>query len=93
MTNLCPNETELVGKWIEVAGRVDRDETCKRIEQLVSGPLNQVGTADGGWTRLFVDESDGRYWELTYPHGDWHGGGPPTLTCVSHCYVGSKYNL
>jgi hypothetical protein len=91
--NLRPDETELVGKWIEVAGIVDGDETCKRIEQLVRNSLDQVGNADSGWAKLFVDKNDGRYWELTYPHGDWHGGGPPSLACVSASYAKSKYKL
>jgi hypothetical protein len=91
--NLRPDETLLAGNWIEVDGKVDGDETCKRIEQLIHDVLRQVGTADGGWAKLFVDERDGRYWELTYPHGEWHGGGPPMLTCVSNSYARSKYEL
>jgi hypothetical protein len=55
--------------------------------------LDHVATCDAGWTKLFIDKIDGRYWELTHPHGDWHGGGPPTLTCVSESYVRSKYKL
>ncbi len=91
--NLRPDESVLVGKWIEVNGAVDGDETCKRIEQLVRDSLDHVATCDAGWTKLFVDRNGGRYWELTYPHGDWHGGGPPTLTCVSDSCVRSKYKL
>jgi hypothetical protein len=91
--NLRPDETLLVGNWIEVNGAVDGDDTCKRIEQLIRGYLEQVATTDAGWTRLLVDRNDGRYWELTYPHGDWHGGGPPTLTHVSADYVRSKYKI
>jgi Immunity protein 27 len=93
MINLRPDETVLVGNWIEVDGAVDGDETCKRIEQLVQSHLEQVATADGGWTRLFIDRNDGRYWELTYPHGEWHGGGPPTLTWIPAPFSRSKYDL
>ncbi len=89
--NLRPDESVLVGKWIEVNGAVDGDETCKRIEQLVRDSLDHVATSEAGWTKLFVDRNDGRYWEHTYPHSEWHGGGPPTLTCVSDSYVRSKY--
>lgn len=91
--NLQPDEVELVGRWIVVDGAVDGDATCKRIEELVAHSLNQVGSADAGWTKLFIDKNDGRYWELTYPDSDWHGGGPPMLKCVSDGYARSKYML
>jgi hypothetical protein len=93
MISLRPNETVLEGKWIAVNDAVDGDETCKRIEQLVSGFLEHVGTTDAGWTKLFLDKNDGRYWELTYPKSEWHGGGPPMLICVSDSYAQSKYGL
>ena len=32
---------------------------------------------------LFVDEADGRYWELTYLHSGMHGGGPKRLSTLS----------
>ena len=76
---LRPDEILLVAKWIVVDGAVDGDETCKQIDQLVRDHLEQIAVSDAGWTRLFADRSDGRYWEHTYPHGDWHGGGPPEL--------------
>ena len=91
--NLHSDERELIGKWIVVSGAVDGDETCKRIEEIVAYSLDMVSSNDGGWTKLFVDKNDGRYWELTYPNGEWHGGGPPTLTCVSDSYVRSKYKI
>jgi hypothetical protein len=93
MTKLKPNEVELVGKWIVVNGAVDGDDTCKRIEELIACPLQQVGSTDAGWTKLFIDKADGRYWELTYPNSDWHGGGPPMLTCVTEEFARSKYGV
>jgi hypothetical protein len=91
--NLQPDETVLEGKWIVVNGAVDGDETCKRIDQLVRDHLQLVGTADDGWSKLFLDKNDGRYWEHTYSHSEWHGGGPPTLTWVSDEYAKSKYDV
>jgi len=88
---LQPDESLLVGQWIEVDGGVDGDEPCKRIRQLVAECLEQVATSDAGWTRLFVDKNDGRYWELTYPHSEWHGGGPSTLECIPEEQVRKKY--
>jgi hypothetical protein len=89
---LRENETVLVGNWIEVDGTVVGDEACNRIEQLIRS-LDRIAVSDAGWTTLFRDAKDGRYWELTFPHGEWHGGGPPTMTCVSVELVRSKYGL
>lgn len=93
MIALRPEETVLIGNWDQVGGLVDGDDNCKRIEQLIQEYLEHVATTDAGWTKLFVDKADGRYWELTYPHGEWHGGGPPTLTCISAVAARDKYKL
>jgi hypothetical protein len=93
MMILRPDENVLIGNWTEVGGAIDGDETCKRIERLVRDELDEVARSDAGWTTLFVDTNDGRFWERTYPHGDWHGGGPPTLKRVSNEYVRAKYGL
>jgi hypothetical protein len=83
MIGLGSNETQLVGQWIAVGQQVEGDGACNRIEALIRGHLRKVSTKENGWTHLYIDPNDGRFWELTYPHGDWHGGGPPTLTCVT----------
>lgn len=91
--NLRPDEMVLEGRWIVVNDAVEGDDTCERIDRLVRECLVLVGTADGGWTNLFVDPNDGRYWEQTHPHSEWHGGGPPTLTWISANDAKTKYNL
>jgi len=40
---------------------------------------------------LYRDPQDGRSWELTYPHSDWHGGEPPDLRHISSGEAASKY--
>jgi hypothetical protein len=40
---------------------------------------------------LYRDPQDGRLWELTYPHSDWHGGEPPDLRHISSGEAASKY--
>jgi hypothetical protein len=47
--------------------------------------------ADG--TVLYVDASDGRYWELIYPDSQLHGGGPPTLRNLSEASARKKYRI
>jgi hypothetical protein len=93
MKNLQPNEQELVGKWRSINNKVIADETCQRIEELIDGYLIKLATDESGWNSLYQDPSDGRYWELSYPQSEMHGGGPPALTCVSEDYALKKYKI
>ena len=78
MKALSPEEKELIGSWILKGDRVIGDDICKRIEWLISEELVLVET--GNWTGIYLDQNDGRYWRLTYPQSEMHGGGPPSLT-------------
>lgn len=95
MSDLKPQESMLVGRWIASGGQVQADEICKRIDRLTDGELEFVGNdpEGGGWVRLFRDPADARYWELTYPQGYSHGGGPPTLRYLSDEEVAKRYGL
>jgi hypothetical protein len=88
---LKPEETVLVGKWRAIDKRVVVDANTIRILKLVSAELVPLGSAGDGLTTLYRDPHDGRLWELTYPDSELHGGGPPTLTCVSKEYAHAKY--
>jgi len=90
---LEPNETQLIGQWIEDQGQLRKDATCERIEWLTSQYLRKVALSPqwGAWEILFQDPSDMRYWEQTYPHGGMHGGGPPALKQISNSEAESKY--
>lgn len=70
-TKLEKNETYLKGQWIEKNDEVIGNETCIRIRSLITY-LEEISSTDGGWETLYRDNSDGRYWELFYEHGDWH---------------------
>jgi len=52
-----------------------------------------IGGADGGWSRLYLDPVDGRYWELIYPQSEIHGGGPPRLAHISADAAKIKYGV
>ena len=95
MNSLSTHETELVGKWVERDGKVVADATCQRIDQLTNGGLNVVQDHPrlGGWVRLYQDKSDGRFWERSYPQSELHGGGPPTLRCISADEVVREYDF
>jgi hypothetical protein len=78
---LRPEERLVEGSWEQGVGSV-HDAADRRIFWLVSRRLTLVATAEGGWRQLFRDPRDGRLWELTFPHGSLHGGGPRRLECV-----------
>jgi|SRR6266446_5058120 len=88
---LQPSETDLVGQWRFEGGKVVADATCQRIEQLTREELQEFARDPTGWDVLFKDPNDGRFWELTYPQSEMHGGGPPRLTHVSAHEVAKKY--
>ena len=82
MTSIDPTETLLTGRWIAQGGRVVADDVSKRIVDLTQSHLHKIGVDDNGWNALYRDPNDGRYWELSYPQGELHGGGPPELRCL-----------
>jgi immunity protein 27 of polymorphic toxin system len=91
--SLAPYETELVGRWEMVQGRMIEDEASRRIKKLVREELKSVAKASNGWDSLFRDPADGRLWELTYPSSELQGGGPPTLRIMSEEAAHKKYGL
>ena len=93
MTGLQPKETLLVGKWELIGGRVQKDPTEERIERLIGSSLEKVVTIAGGWQTLYRDPGDGRYWELTFPQSELHGGGPRTLRYIEQSEAKNKYGI
>jgi Immunity protein 27 len=93
LNKLQPHETELAGDWIVEGSHVRGDEACNRIEWLTSEVLEKIAISKewGAWETLFRDSEDGRYWERTYPKGEMHGGGPPSLKCLSIEQAKAKY--
>jgi hypothetical protein len=92
---LRPEESDLVGAWIVINGRMEGDTTCKRIDWLLQHHLRKIATdpKSGGWTTLFQDPNDGRFWERTFPHGEMQGGGPHRLALLSTDEVRIRYQL
>jgi immunity protein 27 of polymorphic toxin system len=90
---LKPDETALIGHWLVQGVTVVADETCRRIETLLSGQLVEMGHTRDGWSTLFRDPIDGRLWERTYPQSHMQGGGPPALHWVAPELALAKYDL
>ena len=86
-----PDEQEIVGGWTFAEGKMSADEEAIRIRRLVREHLVEVARDASGWDVLYRDPDDDRYWELTYPQSEMHGGGPPKLTCLSNEEVSTKY--
>lgn len=91
MTEIGPDEMLITGRWSISNGHMVGDPDCHRIEQLTQSHLVKVQHDWSGWETLYRDPSDGRFWELTYPQSEMHGGGPPQLRCVSPREASEKY--
>lgn len=91
--DLAPDEHLLVGGWTERDGEPTLDEVDRRILWLVSHRLTPVAVADRGWIQLYRDRRDGRLWELTFPQGSLHGGGPRRLECVAALVAAERYGV
>jgi hypothetical protein len=89
---LGSDETDLVGQWLLVDGRVEGDAVSDRIQWLLPR-LDEIAHSADGWDTLYRDHRDGRWWELTYPQSEMHGGGPQRLTNISPAAVKAKYGI
>jgi hypothetical protein len=89
--DLESTERQLSGAWIETEDGVTPNAVDRRIFWLVTQRLVQRAMAQGGWEQLFVDPRDGRLWELTFPQGSLHGGGPRRLTLITRDAAIEKY--
>lgn len=84
---------EILLKGENMLGKPHPGETTRRIDYLTENVLKEVSDCDGGWTTLYIDESDGRYWELFYPDYNEHNAGPPSLRNLSEAEAKEKYKL
>jgi hypothetical protein len=87
------DEVEIIGNWTLDGGHMVADSNCARISSLIQGYLQYIASSKDGWAKLYLDPTDNRYWELSYPHSDWHGGGPPNLAHISESEARSRYQL
>jgi hypothetical protein len=93
MSTIDAHETEIIGRWVWEKGAMVSDATCGRIDDLTRNYLVEVGRDKSGWDLLFRDPKDGRYWQLSYPNSDLHGGGPPQLTHLTKELALEKYDV
>ena len=91
--DLALGERLLAGSWSEAAAGSAHDEVDRRIFWLVSRRLTLLTVADGGWRQLYWDPRDGRLWELSFPHGSLHGGGPRRLEAITSDVASATYGV
>ena len=87
------NETVLQGKWKKVDGKLVADDVSLRIMHLIEKCLQEIVSDVSGWCKLYIDPSDGRFWELVYLGSESHGGGAPTLLNISKKNAEKKYKI
>ncbi|QMW16296.1 hypothetical protein H3302_18615 [Pseudoalteromonas sp. MT33b] len=91
--NLKKDENILVGKHIFLNGKVVADETAQRIDYLKNNVMSVVAYSHDGWSTLLRDPNDGRLWELIYDDSSSHGGGAPSLICITLDNAKNKYKF
>jgi len=74
-----------------VGDRFIASRETERIDLLLANHLIKVAEREVGWTWLLKGPSDGRFWELSYPFGDRHGGGPPKLEVLTRAAAKALY--
>jgi hypothetical protein len=60
---------------------------------MAKNKLVEIGRLESEWSVLYLDESDGRYWELTYPNDSNPGANIPSLEPRSLGEVTGKYKI
>jgi hypothetical protein len=93
MTELKPEENKQIGGNIQIENKFIEDEVSKRINWLIQNRLKKIAKDESGWLILYQDPNDNRYWELSYPQSEIHGGGMPMLVNISKELAYSKYKL
>ena len=90
---LAPDETELVGEWLDTGNRIEGDAVAARIEWLVADCLLALATDARAGSTLYRDLRDGRLWELSYPYPHLARGGPPALRVVPREVAIRRYHV
>lgn len=79
MEDLKPEETQVIGMWLDLGSKVVGDAVYDRIEWLAAERLELLGEKPDGLSRLYRDPRDGRKWEYERPFP----GGPPQLVALT----------
>jgi hypothetical protein len=86
---LNPEETELVGMWLDLGLKVTGDAVADRVEWLTATQLEKLGVNREELAELYRDPRDARLWEKILPFA----GGPPTLRCISGAAATGRFGV
>lgn len=89
MEKLKPEETELIGMWLDLGSKMVGDAVYDRIEWLTGTQLEYLADDSSGLAMLYRDPSDKRLWERTSPFK----GGPPRLCVITAERATEKYGV
>ena len=59
----------------------------------IKNELVEIGRSESGWAVLYVDKTDGSFWELIYPNSNDAGSGEPSMTLLSQGEVTNRYKI
>ncbi len=86
---LKPEETELVGMWLDLGGSVTGDAVADRVAWLTAKRLKKLAEDGDTLAELYRDPRDGRLWEKLFPFS----GGPATLRCISPADATDRFGV
>ena len=86
---LRPEETELVGMWLDLGMKVTGDAIADRVEWLTAARLEKLGENREELAELYRDPRDARLWEKILPFA----GGPPTLRCITPAVAAARFGV
>lgn len=87
--DLKPEETELIGMWLDLGIKVTGDAVTDRVEWLTSTRLKKLAENSGELAELYLDSRDNRLWEKVLPFPD----GPPTLRCITQADAEARFGV
>ena len=89
MEDLKPEETQLVGMWLDLGSKVVGDAVYDRIEWLTAKRLELLAEKPEQLARLYRDPRDGRTWEYERPFP----GGPPRVIVLTEEEAKARWSV
>ena len=91
--DIKPNEIVIDSDSVISGSEEAVRKVSERIYWLTHNYLNKITTDKSGWSVLYKDPNDNRFWELTYPKGEMHGGGSARLSSLTEIDAVEKYKF
>lgn len=87
--DLQPEETQLIGMWLDLGSKVVGDAVNDRVLWLAEHRLTLLQKAADGFAALYRDPRDGRLWEMCVPFP----GGPAALMVIDKQDAATRYGI